>query len=81
MYSYHNRIRQRINNGELIGYHFADDYPNIGEALVLEFSTFPPVRPSRPHMWEKYVDILADWNKEKSGPREAPRKTACKKGQ
>ena len=53
MYSYHNRIRQRINNGELIGYHFADDYPNIGEALVLEFSTFPPVRPIRPHMWEK----------------------------
>lgn len=33
MYPYHNRIKQRIRNGELIDYWFTDDYPRIGRAL------------------------------------------------
>ena len=58
MYSYHNRIKQRINAGELTGYHFADDYPGIGPALVLEFGTVPPLRPIRPHKWDEYMVLL-----------------------
>lgn len=65
MYSYHNRIKQRIRNGELIGYKFVEDYPKIGECLVLQFSTYPPLRPVRPHKYVDYVDILAEWNKER----------------
>jgi len=65
MYPYHNRIKQRIRTGELVGYEFVDDYPGIGEALVLKFNTFPPVRPVRPHRYVEYVDILAEWNKKK----------------
>ena len=66
MYPYHNRIKQRIANGELIGYEFVEDYPKIGEALVLKFSTYPPIRPIRPHKWVDYVDTLAEWNKAKA---------------
>lgn len=63
MYPYHNRIKQRIHAGELIGYHFTDNYPRIGPALVLEFNTYPPLRPIRPERWGDYVDILADWRR------------------
>lgn len=59
MYPYHNRIRQRINNGELVDHYFTDNYPRIGEALVLVFSTAPFLRPVRPHRWPEYVNILA----------------------
>lgn len=58
MYSYHNRIKQRINNGELIGYYFTDDYPNIGTALVLQFSTYPFLRPIRPAKWNLYEGVI-----------------------
>lgn len=61
MYPYHNRIKQRIANGELVGYEFVDDYPGIGEALVLKFYTYPPMRPIRPHRYGDYVDVIAEW--------------------
>lgn len=58
MYPYHNKIKQRINNGELIDWYFTNDYPRIGEALVLYFSTFPPVRPVRPYRYPEYLPLL-----------------------
>lgn len=62
MYSYHNRIRQRIRAGELQSAYFRSDYPGIGECLVLVFSTFPFMRPVRPHAYHKYQDLLkAGW--------------------
>lgn len=63
MYPYYNRIKSRIKNGELISYHFENDYPRIGECLVLEFSTAPFVRPIRPYRYTEYVDILAEWQR------------------
>ena len=51
VYPYHPRIKQRIRAGELIGYYWDDNYPRIGPALVLEFSTYPPLRPIRPDHW------------------------------
>ena len=58
MYPYHNRIKQRIRNGELIGYEFRTDYPNIGECLVLKFSTLPALRPIRPHRVGEYMELV-----------------------
>ena len=58
MYPYHNRIKQRIANGELIGWHFTDCYPRIGNALVLKFSTYPPLRPIRPYRYAEYISLL-----------------------
>ncbi len=55
MYPYHNRIRQRINNGELIGIE-----PSEKEefAFVLVFKTYPFTRPIRHHAVGKYLDLL-----------------------
>ena len=57
-YPYHNRIKQRIKNGELQEYYFTKSYPNIGEALVLVFNTEPFLRPIRPHRWAEYESII-----------------------
>lgn len=62
-YSYHNRIKKRIAAGELVGYQFVDDYPRIGQALVLQFKTNPILRPIRPPYWLAYFGILMDWKK------------------
>ena len=58
MYSYHNRIKQRIKNGELVTHYKADNYPGIGEALVLVFNCPPILRPIRPYRWAEYAPIL-----------------------
>lgn len=63
MYSYHNAIKRRIRNGELVGFEFVDDYKNIGSCLLLYFNTCPPVRPIRPHQYHVYGPILAQWKK------------------
>ena len=65
MYPYHNRIKQRIKNGELVGYAFIDNYKNIGECLLLLFNTPPFERPIRPYKYDEYDDILAEWNSNK----------------
>lgn len=59
MYPYHNRIKQRINNGELHDYYFTKEYPKIGDALVLVFNTEPILRPIRPHRWHEYEKIIS----------------------
>lgn len=58
MYPYHNRIKQRINNGELVEHYFTESYPRIGEALVLVFNTPPFLRPIRPHKWAEYEEVI-----------------------
>ena len=58
MYSYHNRIKQRIRNGELVSHYKADNYPGIGLALVLVFNTPPFLRPIRPHKWDEYKEVI-----------------------
>lgn len=58
MYPYHNRIKQRINNGELISYEFVEKYINISPCLVLYFKTEPYVRPIRDHRFSEYRELL-----------------------
>lgn len=60
MYPYHNRIKQRIKNGELIDHFFTESYPRIGRALVLVFSTEPARRPIRPERWHEYLPLILD---------------------
>lgn len=58
MYPYHNRIKQRIQNGELIDHYYTANYPRIGEALVLVFKTEPFIRPIRPYKWKEYLEVV-----------------------
>lgn len=59
MYPYHQKIKQRIAAGELVGWHFTESYPRIGPALVLQFSTYPPLRPIRPNRYAEYMPLLS----------------------
>ena len=63
MYPYHNRIKQRIRNGELVGYKYVENYKNIGECLLLFFNTHPFIRPVRPHKYYEYVGLLPESDK------------------
>lgn len=64
MYPYHNTIKKRIKNGELIGYDYVEHYKNIGECLLLRFKTPPFERPIRPYKYDDYADILENWVRE-----------------
>lgn len=60
MYPYHNRIRQQINNGELVGIE-----QGTGDfAFVFVFNTYPFTRPIRQHSVWRYWDILNNNKKE-----------------
>lgn len=60
MYPYHNRIRQRIDNGELIHYEYVEKYNQISPALLLYFKTEPYVRPVREHRFEEYERLFLE---------------------
>lgn len=67
LYPYHNEIKRRIRAGELTGYEYVLHYPRIGAALVLYFSTCPPVRPIRPHRCGEYEPLLEAWEAGRKG--------------
>lgn len=58
MYPYHNRIKQRIAAGELIGAKFEKKYPGVGECLLLIFNTAPHLRPIRPYRYPEYREVI-----------------------
>ena len=58
MYPYHNRIKQRIANNELIRHEYVDSHKGIKPCLLLYFSTEPYVRPIREHRFEMYEAIF-----------------------
>lgn len=58
MYPYHNRIKQRINNNELTGFKYVDEYNGIKPCLLLYFETEPKIRPICSHRFEEYEKIL-----------------------
>lgn len=59
MYPYHNKIKARIANQELIKYEYVERYKNIAPCLVLYFNTEPYIRPIREHRFEEYEAIFA----------------------
>jgi hypothetical protein len=59
MYPYHNKIKQRIQNKELIRYEYVDKYKNIEPCLLLYFDTEPKTRPIREHRFKEYELIFA----------------------
>ena len=63
MYPYHNKIKQRIKNNELIRYEFVEKYKNIKPCLLLYFETKPKIRPIREHRFQEYLEILNHQNK------------------
>lgn len=60
MYPYHNKIKQRIKNNELIKYEYVDKYKSISPCLLLYFSTEPIIKPIREHRFKEYELILQE---------------------
>ena len=58
MYPYHNKIKQRINNKELVRYEYVERYKNISPCLFLHFDTEPKIRPIREHRFKEYEELL-----------------------
>ncbi len=58
MYPYHNKIKQRITNKELLRYEYVERYKNISPCLLLYFSTKPEIRPIREHRFDEYEKIF-----------------------
>ncbi len=58
MYPYHNKIKQRINNKELVGYEYVEIYKNIKPCLLLYFNTEPKIRPIRRYRFKEYEAFL-----------------------
>lgn len=60
MYPYHNKIKQRIKNNELVRYEYIEKYKNISPCLMLHFSTEPKTRPIREHRFEEYESFFKE---------------------
>ena len=58
MYPYHNKIKQRIRDRELIRYEYVDRYKDISPCLLLYFITSPNIRPVRRHKFQEYQVLL-----------------------
>jgi hypothetical protein len=58
MYPYHNKIKQRIKNNELIRYEYVERYKTITPCLLLHFSTEPKTKPIREHRYEEYEALF-----------------------
>ena len=58
MYPYHNKIKQRISNNELLRYEYVYKYKDISPCLLLYFETEPKIRPVREHRFAEYELIL-----------------------
>ena len=59
MYPYHNKIKQRINNNELLSVEYVDQYNQIKEAcLLLHFKTPPLIRPIREYRIPEYEALF-----------------------
>ena len=54
MYPYHNKIKSRINNNEMLHYEYVPQYKNISPCLLLHFRTEPFIRPIREHRFAEY---------------------------
>jgi len=60
MYPYHNKIKQRIKNKELVRYEYLEKYKDISPCLLLYFDSEPYTRPIREHRFKEYEELLKD---------------------
>ena len=64
MYPYHNKIKQRIQNKEMISYEYLEKYKNIAPCLLLHFETEPFTRPIREHRFAEYEELFKNLKKD-----------------
>jgi hypothetical protein len=57
-FSYHNRTKQRIKNGEFENSEYVKEYNGIRPCLLLYFQTDPKIVPIREHRFKEYETII-----------------------
>lgn len=60
-YNYHGKIKKLINEGHLVNFEVVSEWNTIKPALVLYFDNHKPM-PIRKYKWDKYWDILDQWD-------------------
>jgi len=58
MYPYHNKIKQRIKNNELVRYEYLNNHKGISPCLLLHFDSEPFTRPIREHRFKEYDELF-----------------------
>ena len=58
MFQYHETLKERIENNELIGYEFIENYLNGSPRLLLYFESEPKIRPVLKHKIKEYRRML-----------------------
>ena len=58
MYPYHNQIKHRIKQGELLRYEYVDEYNGISPCMLLHFETEPKIKPIREPRFAEYEEIF-----------------------
>ncbi|MEX1001812.1 MAG: hypothetical protein WDZ35_06835 [Crocinitomicaceae bacterium] len=58
MFPYHETLKERIQNNELIGYEVVNNYVNGSPRLLLYFESEPKIRPVLKHKIKEYKKIL-----------------------
>ncbi|MAJ90438.1 MAG: hypothetical protein CMD08_04090 [Flavobacteriales bacterium] len=64
MYPYHNKIKQRIRNREMIKYKYVNQYKKISPCLLLYFNTELKIRPIRQHKFQEYEKLLSTFQEQ-----------------
>jgi len=60
MYPYHNKLKQRIKNNELVRYEYLKKYKDISPCLLLYFETEPYIRPIREPRFKEYEELFKE---------------------
>ena len=61
MYPYHNKLKQRIKNNELVRYEYLKKYKDISPCLLLYFETEPYIRPIREPRFKEYEELFKEF--------------------
>ena len=61
MYPYHNKIKQRIKNRELVRYEYVDRYKKISPCYILNFITKNKIRQIRENSYLDYEKLNTNY--------------------
>ncbi|MBE7075318.1 MAG: thermostable hemolysin delta-VPH [Clostridiales bacterium] len=56
-FNYHSKVKKVIENDIVTKIEILDEYHGISPAMVLYFSSHPPM-PIREHKWDEYIALL-----------------------
>lgn len=57
-FNYHAKVKQKILDGEFIGFKIVEKHNNIAPALLLSFSD-GKTYPIREYMWDEYFKLIS----------------------